>query len=99
MVAQIMTFLKMTGFISDWIEEYVVKTAPLREIMKETGQLNLRAKLDLNTDALIAFETLKKEMQTAPALAAPDYTKLFLLYVANRCDRYICSSSTYAGNM
>lgn len=42
--------------------------------MKEAGQLDLRAKLDWNTDALIAIETQKKEMQTASALAAPDYT-------------------------
>jgi hypothetical protein len=55
-VAQMMTFLGMTGFSSDWIEEDVVKTAPLREIMKEAGQLNLRARLDWNTDALVAFE-------------------------------------------
>jgi hypothetical protein len=54
-VAQIMTFLGMTGFSSDWIEEYVVKTAQLREIMKGAGQLNLRAKLDWNNDALVAF--------------------------------------------
>eukprot|EP00063_Salmo_salar_P006046 XP_013980881.1 PREDICTED: uncharacterized protein LOC106561442 [Salmo salar] len=87
-VAQMMTFLGMTGFSSDWIEEYVIKTAPLREIMKEAGQLNLRASLEWTSDAVIAFETLKKEMQTAPALAAPDYTKPFLLYVANRCDNY-----------
>lgn len=87
-VAQMMTFLGMTGFSPDWIEEYVVKTAPLREIMKEAGQLNLRARLDWNTDALVAFETLQTEIQTAPALATPDYTKPFLLYVANRCNNY-----------
>lgn len=56
--------------------------------MKEAGQLNLRAPLEWNADAVVAFETLKKEMQTAPALAAPDYTKPFLLYIANRCDNY-----------
>lgn len=59
-IAQMMTFLGMTGFNSDWIEEYVFKTALLLEIMKEARQLNLRAKLEWNNDALIAFETLKK---------------------------------------
>lgn len=31
---------------------------------------------------------LKKELQTAPALATPDYDKLFHLYVAERKDGY-----------
>ncbi|XP_051541679.1 uncharacterized protein LOC127433650 [Myxocyprinus asiaticus] len=56
--------------------------------MKQTGQQNLRARITWDTDALIAFESLKKELQTAPALATPDYTKPFHLYVADRRDRF-----------
>jgi hypothetical protein len=56
--------------------------------MNEAGQLDLRARLDWNTDALIALKILNNDMQTAAGLAAPDYTKQFLIYVANRCERY-----------
>lgn len=50
-VGQMMTFLGMTGFSADWIEEYAVKTAPLREIMKQAGLQNLGNPLKWNTDA------------------------------------------------
>ena len=33
-VGQMMTFLGMTGFSADWIEDYAIKTGPLRLIMK-----------------------------------------------------------------
>lgn len=39
-------------------------------------------------------------MQTGPALAAPDYTKPFLLYVANKCHRYtaeVLMQETFSG--
>ncbi|KAK0136987.1 Gag-Pol polyprotein [Merluccius polli] len=83
-----MTFLGMTGFSSDWIEDYALKTAPLREIMKNAGTTNLRAELTWNADAMAAFEGIKQELQGASALATPDYTKPFLLYVANRSQGY-----------
>ncbi len=59
-VGHMMTFLGMTGFSADWIEDYAVKTGPLREIMKQAGLQHLRNPLKWNTDALIAFETIKK---------------------------------------
>lgn len=31
-----------------------------------------------------AFQVLKRDLQTAPALGNPDYTKLFHLYVAEK---------------
>lgn len=54
-VGQIMTFLGMIGFNADWIEDYAVKIAPLREIMKQVGLENLNNALKWNTNALIAF--------------------------------------------
>lgn len=87
-VCQMMTFLGMTGFSADWIENYGLKTAPLRTLIKEAGHQNLRATLIWTTDALIAFESLKRELQTAPALTMPDYDKPFHLYVADRKDGY-----------
>ncbi len=82
------TFLGMTGFSADWIEDYAIKTAPLREIMKQAGLQHLGNPLKWNTDALLAFDTLKKELQQAPALGNPEYYKQFHLYVANRADGY-----------
>ena len=87
-VRQMMTFLGMTGFSSDWIEDYALKTAPLRAIMKNVGTTNLQTKLTWDADALAAFEGIKQELQGASALATPDYTKPFLLYVANRSQGY-----------
>ena len=87
-VRQMMTFLGMTGFSSDWIEDYALKTSPLREIMKNAGTTTLQAKLTWNADAIAAFENIKQEMQGSSALALPDYTKPFLLFVANRSQGY-----------
>ncbi len=85
---QIMTFLGMTGFSADWIEDYAVKTGPLRENMKQAGLQHLSNPLKWNTDTLIAFETIKKELQQAPTLEMADYSKHFNLYVANRANGY-----------
>lgn len=87
-VGQMMTFLGMTGYSSDWIEDYAVKTAPLREIMKAAGVEKLKNRLSWTAEAELAFETIKQEMQTAPTLATPDYDKEFLLYVSNRQNMY-----------
>ncbi len=87
-VGQMMTFLGMTGFSADWIEDYTIKTAPLRALMKQVGHQNLRASLTWTAEALISFESLKKELQSAPALTTPTYDKPFHLYVANRKDGY-----------
>lgn len=81
-VGKIMTFMGMMGFSSDWIEDYSIQTAPLRALV------NSRAPLIWNSDALVAFESLKKELQVATALATPDYIKLFQMYVANKADGY-----------
>ncbi len=54
--------------------------------MKQAGLQHLRNPLKWNTDALIAFETIKKELQQAPTLGIADYSKNFHLYVANRVD-------------
>lgn len=52
--------------------------------MKQAGLQHLSNPLKWNTDALLAFETIKKELQQAPPLEMADYDKMFHLYVANR---------------
>ncbi len=56
--------------------------------MKQAGLQDLSNPLKWNTDALLAFETLKKVQQHAPVLGNPEYSKQFHLYVANRADGY-----------
>ena len=56
--------------------------------MKQAGLQHLSNPLKWNTDALLAFETIKKELQQAPALGTAEYDKMFHLYVANRADGY-----------
>ncbi len=48
--------------------------------MKQAGLQHLSNQLKWNTDALIAFETIKKELQQAPTLGLADYS--------NRADGY-----------
>ncbi len=57
--------------------------------MKQAGFQHLGNPLKWNTYALLAFETLKKDLQQAPALGNPEYSKQFNLYVKNRADGYV----------
>lgn len=56
--------------------------------MKQAGLQELSNPLKWNTGALIVFESIKKELQRAPAMGNPEYNKEFYLYVANRVDGY-----------
>lgn len=87
-VQHMMMFLGLTGYSSDWIENYAEKTVPLRDLIKETGTQLLKAPLKWTNEAMVAFETIKQELQSAPALATPNYSKPFLLYVLNRQNMY-----------
>ena len=84
-----MTFLGMTRYNSEWIEDYAEKVAPLRDLIKQVDNATMTARLTWTSDAMVAFETLKQNLQSAPTLATPDYTKPFHLYVANRSDKYV----------
>ncbi|XP_078057621.1 uncharacterized protein LOC144482328 isoform X1 [Mustelus asterias] len=83
-VRQMMTFLGMTGFSSEWIENYAEKTQALRKIMKEAGCEELKVILIWDREASEAFDNVKQEMVQAPALMLPSYDKPFDLFVSNR---------------
>jgi len=83
-----MVFLEMTEFSADWIEDYAIKYAPLREIMKESKDQRLKAPLKWTNEAKLAFKRLKQDLQKVPAMATPDCEKPFLLYVSNRHNMY-----------
>lgn len=88
-VGQMMTFLGMTSYNSEWIEDYAEKVAPLRDLIKQADNATMTTPLKWTTDAMIAFETLKQNLQSAPTLTTSDYTKPFYLYIANRSDKYV----------
>ncbi|XP_062905776.1 uncharacterized protein LOC134347311 [Mobula hypostoma] len=60
----------------------------------EAGHTSLRSNLQWNEEAEVAFNTIKQELQSAPALALPDYEKAFHLYVSNRQEGYAAAVLT-----
>uniref|UniRef100_A0A3B1IGT4 ribonuclease H n=1 Tax=Astyanax mexicanus TaxID=7994 RepID=A0A3B1IGT4_ASTMX len=91
-VREMMTFLGIVGYSSAWIEDYASLMGPLRAMIKDTGSAKLHCNLSWTHDGLLAFETIKQRMQEAPALALPDYSKNFLLYVSTSMGgKYACA--------
>ncbi|KAL2098447.1 hypothetical protein ACEWY4_007654 [Coilia grayii] len=80
-VRQMMAFIGLIGFSSEWVECHEQKIAPLRAMIANAGTGNLKNKLTWTIDGEEAFHRMKGELQQAPALALPDYTKPFCLYV------------------
>ncbi|KAM7417008.1 hypothetical protein PAMA_016903 [Pampus argenteus] len=90
-VREMLTFLGIAGYSSAWVEGYASLTGPLRAMIKETGNAHLHCNLSWTPDGLLAFETIKQKLQEAPALALPDYSKNFLLYVSTSTGgKYAC---------
>ncbi|XP_046899565.1 uncharacterized protein LOC124483259 isoform X2 [Hypomesus transpacificus] len=83
-VGDLMTFLGLTGYSAEWVNEYTAVVAPLRAMMKEAGVTSLQAKVKWTEEGERAFTQIKLSLQQAPALALPDYEKPFFLYVSNR---------------
>ncbi|XP_056879085.1 uncharacterized protein LOC130519563 [Takifugu flavidus] len=89
-VGHMLSFLGMAGYSRPWICDYALKTAPLRAMIRAAGQGSQSARLQWTDEADGAFHLLKNDLQTAPALANPDYSKPFHLYVAER-QGYACA--------
>uniref|UniRef100_A0A3Q1BES3 Reverse transcriptase/retrotransposon-derived protein RNase H-like domain-containing protein n=1 Tax=Amphiprion ocellaris TaxID=80972 RepID=A0A3Q1BES3_AMPOC len=82
----------MAGYSSAWLEDYASLTGPLRAMINDTGNAQLHCNLTWTQEGLLAFETIKQRLQEAPALALPDYSKNFLLYVSTSVGgRYACA--------
>ncbi|XP_046899564.1 uncharacterized protein LOC124483259 isoform X1 [Hypomesus transpacificus] len=78
-VGDLMTFLGLTGYSAEWVNEYTAVVAPLRAMMKEAGVTSLQAKVKWTEEGERAFTQIKLSLQQAPALALPDYEKPFFL--------------------
>ncbi|KAI5624349.1 hypothetical protein C0J50_15871 [Silurus asotus] len=72
------------GFSRPWICDFALKTQPLRDMMKAADQTKSSARLIWTEKGKKAFETIKSDLRSAPALACPDYTKPFHLYVSEK---------------
>ena len=75
---QVREFLGTAGFCRLWIPGFATLAAPLYPLTKEKGEFTWTREHQL------AFETLKKALLQAPALALPDLNKPFTLYIDER---------------
>ena len=91
-VREMMGFLGIAGYSSAWVEDYTRTVAPLRAMIKETGSGHLHCNLVWTPEGHLAFEVIKQRLQEAPALALPDYSKNFVLYVSSSAEgKYACA--------
>lgn len=83
-VRQMLAFLGMAGFSRPWICEFALRVQPLRDMIKAADQSQPNAPLVWTPEALATLADIKMALMTAPALANPDYSKPFHLYVSER---------------
>uniref|UniRef100_UPI0010A0C0C6 uncharacterized protein LOC114590397 n=1 Tax=Podarcis muralis TaxID=64176 RepID=UPI0010A0C0C6 len=74
---QLRGFIGMSGFCRAWIPRYGEFTRPLTAMTHEDAP----DQLQWSAEALEAFESIKRELRSAPALGLPDYRLPFTLYV------------------
>ena len=79
---QVREFLGTAGFCRLWIPGFATLAAPLYPLTKEKGEFTWIREHQL------AFETLKKALLQAPALALPDLNKPFTLYIIREIKKY-----------
>lgn len=75
---QVREFLGKAGFCRLWIPGFATLAAPLYPLTKE------KTPFLWGTDQQQAFDDIKRALLSAPALALPDVTKPFTLYVDER---------------
>ena len=77
--AEVHAFLGLVGHYRRFIKGFACIAQPLSEYLAGEGASRKSECVSHTEDALKAFEALKQAFMTAPVLAFPDYTKLFLL--------------------
>ena len=75
---QVREFLGTAGFCRLWIPGFATLAAPLFPLTKESGEFKW------TSEHQRAFENIKEALMTVLALALPDLTKPFTLYVDER---------------
>ena len=81
-VRHMMAFTGLIGFSSEWIVCHEQKITQFRALIAKAGSEKLTNQLAWTIDGEEAFNLIKSELQRAPALVLPDYTKPFALYVS-----------------
>ena len=76
--SQVREFLGTARFYRLWIPKFATLAAPLYPLTKEKGEFIWTREHQL------AFQTLKKALLQAPALALPDVSKPFTVYIDER---------------
>nr|XP_034971253.1 uncharacterized protein LOC118085074 [Zootoca vivipara] len=74
---QLRGFLGMSGFCRSWIPGYGELTKPLVKMTSKDEP----EPLEWSKESLQNFETIKRELRSAPALGLPDYRLPFSLFV------------------
>ncbi|XP_060125379.1 protein NYNRIN-like [Zootoca vivipara] len=74
---QLRGFLGMSGFCRSWIPGYGELTKPLVKMTNKDEP----EPLEWSKESLQNFETIKRELRSAPALGLPDYRLPFSLFV------------------
>lgn len=83
-VHQMMAFLGRAGFSHPWVCEFALRVQPLRDMIKAADHTQPNAGLDCTPEGEAAFMDIKTALASAPALANPDYSKPFHLYVSEK---------------
>ena len=76
---EIRRFLGATGFFQCFIKNYAQIAGPLNDLLEGEASKWKAQLVDLPSEALEAFNTLKMKCMTAPVLAFADFQKPFLL--------------------
>ena len=72
-VSEVRSFLRLAGYYRRFVRNFAETTSPITQLLKAdhkfvwTGQCQL------------AFDSMKSLLTTAPVLAYPDFTKMFVL--------------------
>lgn len=76
-VKEMLSFLGLTGYSRHYTPDYVGRTEPLCDLVKQHGMRDLTAKLDWTVEAEQTFISLKQDLSRAADLAGPDYNRDF----------------------
>ena len=63
---QLMSFLAFANYYREFIKGYADKMYPLQRLMRNKGK-----KFELNDEAQVAFDNIKRELCEAPVLGMP----------------------------